>query len=371
MTTDNWGNSPVPFIPGQELSRRFYHAAVRPLLDRFFPRLPHSAALVGYGSDVLGFDTPMSRDHMWGPRLVLFLQPAGVAEMRAAVDETLRNHLPLTFEGYPTHFTQPAQDRVRWMATKDEGPVDHLVVIHSIPEFIRQELGVDLSAPLEARDWLVLPQQKLLAVTAGEVYHDDLDLASIRARFAFYPPGVWLYLLACQWTRIAQEEAFVGRTGSQGDDLGSRLIAARLVHDLMGLAFLLEKRYAPYAKWFGAAFRRLEIAPVLEPILASALAATEWQAREAALSQAYEIMADRQNAAGLTEPLDAQTRSFFERPFRVLFAGRFADALRAHITDPWLKHLPLYGSIDQFSTSTDLREDVDAWARLRSLYPAS
>ena len=51
------------FIPGLELSRLFYQEAVRPILDAVFPGLPHSAALLGRGSEVLGFDDAMSTDH--------------------------------------------------------------------------------------------------------------------------------------------------------------------------------------------------------------------------------------------------------------------------------------------------------------------
>src|SRR5437667_257304 len=57
------------FIPGLELAGRFYDEAVRPILDRDFPGIAHSAALIGPGSEVLGFDTPMSRDHHWAPRV--------------------------------------------------------------------------------------------------------------------------------------------------------------------------------------------------------------------------------------------------------------------------------------------------------------
>ena len=53
------------FIPGLELSRRFYIEAVRPILDKYFPSLPHAAALLGYGSEVLGFDDEVSTDHNW------------------------------------------------------------------------------------------------------------------------------------------------------------------------------------------------------------------------------------------------------------------------------------------------------------------
>ncbi len=49
------------FIPGLELSRLFYWEVVRPLMDRHYPGLPHAAALIGLGSEVLGFDTQMPR----------------------------------------------------------------------------------------------------------------------------------------------------------------------------------------------------------------------------------------------------------------------------------------------------------------------
>ncbi|MBQ4043484.1 MAG: hypothetical protein IJD06_05750 [Clostridia bacterium] len=61
------------FIPGKELSRGFFAEAAQPLLQRFFPDLLYSAGLLGYGSDVLGYDDAMSADHMWGPRFYLFL----------------------------------------------------------------------------------------------------------------------------------------------------------------------------------------------------------------------------------------------------------------------------------------------------------
>ena len=50
------------------------------------------------------------------------------------------------------------------------------------------------------------------------------QLGRVRALLAWFPPQVHRWLLACQWERIAQEEAFVGRAAQAGDDLGSRLI---------------------------------------------------------------------------------------------------------------------------------------------------
>ncbi|GAA3462894.1 hypothetical protein ACFFSW_29620 [Saccharothrix longispora] len=48
------------FLPGLELSRRFYREAVEPLVRAHFGEVPHSAALIGPGSGVLGFGTERS-----------------------------------------------------------------------------------------------------------------------------------------------------------------------------------------------------------------------------------------------------------------------------------------------------------------------
>jgi Domain of unknown function (DUF4037) len=45
-----------------------------------------------------------------------------------------------------------------------------------------------------------------------------------------------------------------------GDELGSRLVAARLAQDAVRLYFLQERRYASYGKWLGSAFARLNAA---------------------------------------------------------------------------------------------------------------
>ena len=368
MTQPNWGLSPVPFIPGQELNRRFYAEAVAPLLAQFFPGLPHTAGLIGYGSDVLGFDTPMSRDHMWGPRLVLLLPEADFDAHRAAVDAALRQHLPLTFCGYPTHFGPSDEAGVRLLQFIEQGPVDHLVALNTLPGFLQAELGLTPGEPLTETRWLTFPEQKLLAVTAGAVYHDDLGLEGARQSLAYYPDEVWRYLLACQWTRISQEEAFVGRTGDLGDDLGSRVITARLVQDLMRLAFLQARRYAPYAKWFGTAFAQLPLAEALLPDLRAALAADNWPAREAALCAAARQLAEQHNALGLTPPLDTQPRSFHGRPFTILDAGRFASALQATLQPDGLRSLPPFGSVNQFCSSTDVLEAPAACATLGGLF---
>ena len=361
------------FLPGLELSERYYAELVRPLLDRHFPRLPHAAALIGYGSEVLGFDTAMSMDHAWAPRLLLFLRPADLARA-PEITACLARELPTHFLGFPLGVKASETEPGIFFMDEDTRPgaVAHRVVLTSLDDFVRAELGWVPSEPLTAADWLTFPSQKLRILTAGRVYFDNLgELTALREQLAWYPREVWLYLLASAWARIGQEEHLMPRAGFTGDELGSALIGSRLVRDVMSLAFLLEKQYAPYPKWFGTAFQRLTCAPELAPQLWQAQIASTWQAREQALGAAYQRLAQLQNALGLTEPLPETVSSFHGRPFQVIHAEVFAEALQKQIRDPEVRRIAekgLIGSLDQFSDNTTLRSDTSWRQAVLALY---
>jgi len=139
----------------------------------------------------------------------------------------------------------------------------------------------------------------------------------------------------------------------------------------MRLCFLMERTYAPYAKWLGSAFRRLAPAPSLSPFLTGALQAQTWQQRESYLARAYEALAARHNALGLTEPLSEEAVSFFGRPFQVIALHGFAEALLRKVQDPRVQiiaQLPLIGGLDLFSDNTDLTSNPFWRPRVRQLY---
>ncbi|MTK01994.1 DUF4037 domain-containing protein [Micromonospora sp. CP22] len=349
------------FVPGLSLAAATYREAVRPILDAALPDLAHSAALLGPGSEVLGFDTARSTDHDWGPRLLLFLHPADARRHARQISRLLAERMPASVGGWSTNFSPPEPGRSRTLRPVGDAPVDHRVDLHDLDTWLVDRIGVDPRDDMAAHDWLAIPTQLLLEVTEGAVFHDGLgQLEPVRAALAWYPDDVWRYLLACQWRRIAQEEAFPGRCAESGDDLGSRLVTARLVRDLMRLAMLIERRYPPYSKWLGTAFARLRCAPALQPLLADALADAAWPHREDALCAAYEHLARAHNDLGLSEPVEPTVRPFHDRPYRVSAADRFADATRRAITDPQVLALPPYiGGVDQFVDSTEVLSTAD------------
>ena len=85
------------FVPDGQVSRAFYVDVVRPLLVG----RAHAAALLGWGSDVLGYDTERSTDHGWGPRLLVLIDDEDRIEELAAF---VHARLPEQFWGWPVRF---------------------------------------------------------------------------------------------------------------------------------------------------------------------------------------------------------------------------------------------------------------------------
>ena len=358
------------FIPGLKLCELFYEKEVRPILSKEFPTLRYSAAVIGWGSEVLGFDTPISRDHHWGPRVLLFLNNQDYSRLKHEISQTLSDNLPYEFLGYSTSYSEPEFNGVRNAITIKRGPVNHMVNIFTVKSFFKARLGFDPSKKIGVTEWLTFPQQRLLELVSGEVYHDGLgQLHKLRQKLKFYPTDVWLYMLSAQWKRISQEEAFVGRTGDVGDELGSRVMAGRMVREIMKLAFLMEKEYAPYSKWLGTAFSRLKIATKLKPVLEKVLLANTWKARARKLAHAYSIVAKQHNTLRITKPLPTKATKYYGRPYLVIHGDTFASSIKEAIRDPKIRRIPAnVGSIDQFIDSHDVLNQLSLVRRLAVVY---
>ena len=134
------------------------------------------------------------------------------------------------------------------------------------------------------------------------------------------------------------------------------------------MCFLQARRYAPYSKWLGSAFRGLEAFDALGGTLLELLTTTDYETREAALVEVVTTLAARHNALGITKTEDESVGLFHDRPFRVLSSGRYVDACLERVSDPWLRSLPLTGAIDQFVDSTDVLSKPDVFPRLGQVF---
>ena len=138
------------YTPGLQLAREFYAAVVRPLLGEQFPQLPYAAALVGPGSEVVGFDTQRSVDHDWGPRLQVFLTSRDAAQA-GAVTATLADRLPESFGGYPVAFP---------VTREPGGTARHRVEVADLGTWLTGRLGFDPRREVTLPDWLATPAHR-------------------------------------------------------------------------------------------------------------------------------------------------------------------------------------------------------------------
>jgi len=285
--------------------------------------------------------------------------------MGEEIYKVLSYKLPLTFKGYSTHFVNNYL-----MGDIDKYPIIHRARTYSVEEYFGYVLGFNPVNGVSEIDWLRIPEQMLRTFKYGRIFHDGLSaLKDIQNRLNWYPDDIWYYIMACQWKRIDQEEPFVARCGDVGDELGSRVMAARQVKEIMGLCFYLEKEFAPYSKWFGSAFSRLNCAQKLEPILKKVFLQEDWKEREKVLSEVYLILAEMHNDLAITEYIEPRISNFFDRPYKVPHSARFYEALIAKVQSPLLKSVkrPI-GSVTQFTDSTDITCWTDALEKISSVY---
>lgn len=359
------------FIPGLQLSEMFYHEAVKPIFGKEFPDINYSAALLGSGSEVLGFDTPQSTDHHWGPRVQLFFSEDDYQKYNQDISLVFSMKLPFKFKGIPTNFGNPDKVGVQMLEEIENGTINHRVNTETINTFFNSTLAIDPYKDIMIEEWLTFPEQHLLSITAGKVFYDGLgELNSIREKFNYYPNDVWLHLLASQWTKISQEDAFMGRCGDVGDEIGSKVIANRLIRFLMKLCFLMDKKYAPYSKWFGTGFSKLEIAKILMPIFEQVQSSITWKEREGHLSLAYEVVAEKHNSLNITEPLETKVSAFHNRPYLVIHGDSIADAIKKQIKDEKVKQIANknIGSVDQFVDTSDILSNPATARKLKIIY---
>lgn len=356
------------FIKGLELCKGFFFDVAKPILNKRYPFLKYSAGLIGYGSDVLGYDDAVSRDHMWGPRFYLFLSPQDIAQ-KEKIFQTFAEEFPYQYKGYSVNFTEPnPKDLVQHPQSINEGAVNPLVFIQTLDEFLIDQLGTAALSELQPLDWLTFSEHRLLSIVAGTMFADGLGIADQILPLRYYPKDVKNYLIASNWDIIASEQAFVKRCGECGDEIGSLLICARIAERLMRLCFLYQETYAPYSKWFGTAFHHLDVDQNIKNLIEQSLHSQDLDLREDAIVKAQALVAALHNESGITKPVAYEVESYYGREIKVIFADKFAEATSKELKGTVLEHIPLIGSLSQVGGLSAISDDCRYRTNIRNLY---
>jgi len=266
---------------GLTISQNFIQSILLPLLQQVLQEDYDqiAVAVVGTGSDVLGLDDEISRDHHWGPRAnVMYLR-----EDAARLEPQIRNALAQV----PAKFGEfDVQVNIGNMTG---------VCCCEIESFFSRFLGTD-RFPRQDLDWLDLCEVDLFHVTGGTVVYDGLgQLTQRREALSHYPVNVWKKRLAdwCMYVTGRDAPYNLHRVSKRQDDLTCSIYFGLCVKRLMELCFTLNRRYAPYSKWLNRMFRELpKYADQLAPLIDEAVAEPALDKKVRILIEANYVVAD-------------------------------------------------------------------------------
>ncbi|MCQ2380456.1 MAG: DUF4037 domain-containing protein [Victivallaceae bacterium] len=219
-----------------QTSRKLYLEYGVPMLERDFPQLVERVAvgLSGRGSECLGFDDDISRDHDLAPGFALWMTSEDEDKYGFALT---RAYAKLARE----FGTTEAESRL--------GDEEHGVT--TIGNFYIRHIGMD-RAPKHWREWLYTPSYAFAEATSGEVWRDGLgDFSAIRdAILHGMPEDVRLKLIAARCAIMAQSGQYNYPRCMRRGECGAAMLALdEFVRNAISLLFLLEKRHCPYYKW--------------------------------------------------------------------------------------------------------------------------
>ena len=207
---------------GLELGRELAHQVAQDIELNLPDLAPYMClALVGTGSECLGFDDAISEDHDFTKRCQLFLP--------ADIYETNKERLQSYFKNYAYGTVQ----------------------IECISEFY-QRYTLYPEGPQCEKEFRRVPQDLLCTATNGEVFLDNFgSFTHIRQRLlAYYPEDIRLRKIAYELNQLAQSGQYnLPRMLQRGDTIAASLALHQFAHHYMLLVHLFNKSYAPFYKW--------------------------------------------------------------------------------------------------------------------------
>jgi len=353
-------NKPNDNVKGLDLARRFYEQVARPAMEEHAPEILKESAcgLVGQGSECFGFDDIYSRDHHWGPRVMVLLPDDYFAELDPEVWQKVTKDFPSHFEGF-----EVVGGLLGGAGLEPEG----------IGSFLTRAIGRK-ELPNTFSDWLDIPEEDFAHVVNGEVWHDGKgEFTKIRDYInGYYPDEVWRRRIA-HWCRYASGMALYAmkRAKLRQNTVFYFTAFGRTLKMTMEIACMLNRTYFPYDKWLYDTFARLEnLAPEMIPLIEEATAYdTSWERRTEICEELHNILDAYMVELGLVTP-HPKYKSHPTSGLRIL--ERSYQELIKSVPEEIKRHTPLWDQkyLEEFICGYVDGLSQEEWLNLLHLEPA-
>lgn len=342
-----------------DISREFFEQVVKPILEANFPEETAQTAfgVFGYGSEALRLDDDYSRDHHWGLRIDALMPDELFQSRHEEMMQVVRANLPPTFQGHSL--------REGHVAGAGLAP-------DSLSAFLIRTIGLD-HAPQTYREWLNFPDEDVIHIVNGEVWHDPAGkFTAIRQTFQnYYPEPVRLRRIA-HWCRYfsGMGTYALKRAIIRNNEFYAVTTFGKAIRWGVHLAFLLDKHYFPYDKWLMLFFARLpRLYEPLGPLVSEAVRlSTPWERKLELLDQMADILDQTMVSDGIIKAhpkfVGSATSGYrlLEQAYAEIIQGLPAEIKT--ITPVWDQ---IY--MEQFHSGYVDTLDMDTWRRLLNLTP--
>ncbi len=344
-----------------DISRDFFNEVVKPILEQEFPAETAQTAfgVFGYGSEVLRLDDAYSTDHHWGIRINALMPDALFNDRNEAIQQMVSAQLPTTWRG----------QSLREGLSGGRG-----LSLTSLEGYLTRTIGLD-HAPQTYEEWLSVPEEDIMHVVAGEVWHDPSGLfTSIRRTFSnYYPEPVRLRRIA-HWCRYfsGMGTYALKRAILRNNELYATTTFAKAIRLGIHLAFLLDKQYFPYDKWLLVYFEHLpRLAEPLRPLVHEAVRlSTGWERKLELLEQMADVLDATMVADGIIQP-HPKFKGSATSGYR-LTEHAYAEIIKG-LPDEIKMIVPVWDQIyfEQFHSGYVNSLDMATWDGLLNLTPVS
>ena len=222
---------------GLDLSRQFYEEYGKKMLHEKFSQIESkiAIALIGSGSECMGYDDDISRDHDFDAGFIIFISD-DINDKTKFELEREYSYLPNEFNGFKREILSPVGGNRKG--------------VKRISDFLFEKLG-RRDANLSLTDFLTIDEEYLLEITNGEIFRDDSEiLINIWKKLTYLPNDIKLKKIAGELLIMAQSGQYNYVRAKKRLDIGAgKLSINKFVNSFIHFVFLINEVYMPYYKW--------------------------------------------------------------------------------------------------------------------------